>query len=160
MIAGQRIYFFFLPVSFKTLERALPASVSAGPLAPCSLKSPPTVWSCRIRIFHRVIRAKERGPGCSWSPGKQQRIFYLFIFLLQTHGGLPPPRRLTPTEQKQGKRLCEDYQPRIAADVAASAPFEVFMSIRKHIGSVYRLWKRELRGRSCIRRRPRGKLKR
>lgn len=42
-----------------------------------------------------------------------------------------------PYSAKVGKQLCEDYQSPITANVSASAPLNVIMSIGKHIGSVY-----------------------
>ena len=42
-----------------------------------------------------------------------------------------------PYSAKVEKQLCEDYQSPITANVTASAPLNVIMSIGKHIGSVY-----------------------
>lgn len=135
----------FSSPSFNPSEREpMLALLLRGPLwLSGSLKSAQMVWS---GIFHRVIGAKERRLGRSWSLAKTPDFLlvsfdviwdFFFFFFAGAHCG-PPPVDCPPTEPEQRSdcRPCRQLG-------HSTTVLEVFMSIRKHSSGVY--WFPEMR---------------
>lgn len=109
------------------LRELLLLFISASPSVPHS-PSQQTVWSCRTPIFHRVIRVKE------W--GLRYHVHGHLVSSRFSAEAQCVPHGL-PYGAKVEKQLCEDYQSPITANVSASAPLSLIMSIGKHTGRVY-----------------------